>query len=80
MGTRSWNQNSTNKYINGESIYVKASYFDSDDDIKYSDYFSYKGETLLEGTILSIHQASLRVKFKIDGTVSSLNMVKSLKY
>ena len=57
MGTRSWNQNYTNKYINGESIYVKASYFDSD------------------------HQASLRVKFKIDGTVSSVKyMVKSLKY
>ena len=36
------------------------------------DYFRFKGVTLLEGTILSIHKNSLRVKFKIDNIISPI--------
>ena len=57
MGTRSWS--SFQKYDLEESIYVKARYFDNDsDNVNYSDYFKFKGETLLEATILSIHKKS----------------------
>ena len=31
------------------------------DNVKYSDYFKLKGETLLEGTVLCIHKSSCRV-------------------
>ena len=40
--------------------------------MKYHDYFKFKGEPLLKGTILSIHKNSLRKKFKIDNTISSI--------
>ena len=56
----------------GSCVYVKASYFDSDSADKYSDHFKNKKETLLGGIIISIHKKSIRVKFDLDGTVSSI--------
>ena len=71
MGTRSWS--SEVKYKVGESVFVKAGYFDNGKAVdKYSDFFVHKEESLLEGTILSIHKASVRVKFLIDDSISSI--------
>lgn len=71
MGTRSWDVEPP-RYEVGSSVYVKASYFDSDSADKYSDHFKNKKETLLGGIIISIHKKSIRVKFDLDGTVSSI--------
>ncbi|XP_066911382.1 leucine-rich repeat and coiled-coil domain-containing protein PF3D7_0703800-like [Clytia hemisphaerica] len=72
MGTRSWDVERP-RYEVGESAYVKASYFDSNrPGKKYSDYFKHKEETLLQGKILSINENSVRMKFEVDGTISTI--------
>jgi len=72
MGTRSW-ACEVDKYNEGDKIYVKAGHFDSDRD-KYSDFFAHKAETLLEGVVLSVHSTSIRAKFVIDNSVSSIKL------
>ncbi|XP_057310298.1 uncharacterized protein LOC130648275, partial [Hydractinia symbiolongicarpus] len=51
----------------------RAGYFDKSEAAdKYSDFFVHKEESLLEGTILSVHKTSVRVKFLIDESVSTI--------
>ena len=77
MGTRSWSE-SLEKYSIGETVFVKAEYFDSGVD-KYSDFFKNTGENLLEAVIHSVHKSSLRVKFHIDDSFSSIKYHKIVK-
>lgn len=75
MGTRSWKEN-LERFSVGQAVFVSAGYFDSggsEDKNKYSDFFEFKEKTLLEGIILSVHRSSVRVKFKIDDSTSTLN-------
>ena len=78
MGTRSWSSVIT--YLVGDSIYVKASYFDNPKElIRYSDHFEHKGETLLKGIVLSKHQKSVRVQFEIDDTIATVKFKDVVK-
>ena len=53
FGTRSWYV--TPKFSTGSKVYVKVSYFDNPRSReKYSNFFPFKGESLLEGKVLAV--------------------------
>ena len=61
FGTRSWCM--TPNFSIGSKVYVKASYFDNPRSKgKYSDFFPFKGDTLLEGKVLTVQNNVKSVK------------------
>ena len=80
MGTRRWNEQ-TEKYSVGQVVFVRAGFFDSggSSNEKYSSCFKFKEDTLLEGMVLSVHQSSVRVKFKIDDSTATVKCDKLIQ-